>query len=45
MKGLRRSNNKRTTDKMSSDKLPKNSRNVERLQEKHVKRGRFTEYP
>lgn len=45
MKDFPKNSNKRTTDKMSSNKLSKKSRNVERLQEKQLKRGRFTEYP
>lgn len=45
MKNFKKKNNKRTADIMSSEKLSKKSRNVSRLQEKQLKRGRFTEYP
>lgn len=44
MRGFKKSNNNRSTDRMSSDKLSKKSRNVERLQDKQLKRGRFTQF-
>ncbi len=45
MKDFKRSSNKPTTFRMTSNKLSKKSRNVTRFQEKQLKRGRFTKYP
>ena len=45
MRSFKKSNNKSLSDHMTSDKLSKKSRNVEKLQDKQLKRGRFTKYP
>ena len=45
MQNKRKKNNKRNTNLKNTNNPPQKSRNIEKLQEKQLKRGRFTEYP
>lgn len=45
MKDFKRKDSKRSNEKTGSNQPSKKSRNVSRLQERQLKRGRFTAYP
>jgi hypothetical protein len=44
MQDKRRRNDKQNTNLKNTNNPPQKSRNIERLQEKQLKRGRFTQY-